>query len=212
MAEKPTTPPATTPAYDVAAGTPVKISVRYADWHVDDGDQPIIVGRPWRVAIELQRTSIVDGTDWWPTVEPVHGNPPTGLQQLPGEPGGYRYVAQAVQLEEEPHEAPWTVLEASGVRFAVPGRYEGRVEGSGIFVHDTYIIESGSVREAVTQQFTVALIQYLPHRYKRRAGVWGWMMTPLFEGFGEPHEVRDTRQVEPLVIPGTFLITLQVKR
>ncbi len=66
------------------------ISVRYADWHVGDGDQAIVVGRPWRVTIELQRTSIVDSSDWWPTVEPVHDNPPTGLQQLPGEPGGYR--------------------------------------------------------------------------------------------------------------------------
>lgn len=138
----------------------MELRVRYADWLVGDGDEPVIVGSPWRVTLELERDGPVTSEDWHTILAPSSA-PRSGLWPVEGKPGRHRLVGDVVM-----DDSSWVGIEAGGWRVAAYGRHSGRVEGQVILNHDTYILEDG-LRAFATQQVEIAAIEYLPGRYRR---------------------------------------------
>ena len=137
------------------------LMVTYADWLVGDGDEPVTVGLPWRVTLELQRAGPVTASDWHPILTPSSA-PQTGLWPIEGEPGRYRIVGDVVMSNSS-----WVGIEAGGWRVAAPGPHGGRVEGQVTLNHDTHMIDDDALRTFATQQVEIAAIDYLPGRYRR---------------------------------------------
>ena len=137
------------------------LMVKYADWLVGDGDEPIMVGSSWRVTLELQRAGTVTAADWHPILTSSSA-PRSGLCPVEGEPGRHRMVGDVVM-----DDSSWVGIEAGGWRVAAPGPHSGRVEGQVTLNHDTHMIDDEALRAFATQQVEIAAIDYLPGRYRR---------------------------------------------
>lgn len=97
-----------------------------------DGDEPVIVGSPWQLTLELQRAGPVTPEDWHPILAPSSAQQ-SGLWHVEGEPGCHRLVGDVVM-----DFSSWVGIEAGGWRVAAPGQHSGRVGGRIILHHDTY--------------------------------------------------------------------------
>lgn len=138
----------------------MELKVKYADWLVGDGDEPVIVGSPWWVTLVLERDGPVTPDDWHPILAPSSA-PHSGLRPVEGKPGRHSLVGDVVMDDS------WVVgIEAGGWRVAAAGRHSGRVEGRVVLNHDTHSL-SDELRAFATHQVEIAAIEYLPGRYRR---------------------------------------------
>lgn len=194
----------TTTRQPVLVGIPRHVVVCMAGWHVDDGHPEVRVGGvPWTPVIEVARAGPTEPDDWWPEVAPVEdARPPQVTQRdiLDGAPV-YQFVADVAAVDRF---TGWTGLRAGPYAFGVPGVHEGRVEGIGIFVYDTYIVEGEHVLAALRAPLKVVRIQRL-----RRQAQPHKTGTVFPAAIGPPSDVPGTRHERPAERPGeivTFLI------
>jgi hypothetical protein len=138
----------------------MELRVKYEDWLVGDGDEPVIAGSPWWVTLELERDGPVTPDDWHPILAPSSA-PHAGLWPVEGRPGRHRLVGDVVM-----YDSAVVGIEAGGWRVAAAGRHSGRVEGQVVLNHDTYFLDD-EPRAFATQQVEIAAIEYLPGRYRR---------------------------------------------
>jgi hypothetical protein len=138
----------------------MELRVKYEDWLVGDGDQPVIVGSPWWVTLELERDGPVTPDDWHPILAPSSA-PHSGLWPVDGKPGRHRLVGGVVM-----DDSFLVGIEAGGWRMAAAGRHSGRVEGQVVLNHDTYFLDD-ELREFATQPVEIAAIEYVPSRQRR---------------------------------------------
>jgi hypothetical protein len=138
----------------------MELRVKYEDWLIGDGDEPVIVGSHWPVTLELERDGPVTDADWHPILAPSSA-PRSGLWPVEKEPVRHRLVGDVVMDDSQ-----WVGIEAGGWRAAAAGRHSGRVEGQVVLNHDTYFL-GDELREFATQQVEIAAIEYRPGRYRR---------------------------------------------
>lgn len=168
------------------AGT---VQVRYAGWHVDDGDAPLHVGQAYPFRLLLHRHEDVTPTDWSPHISAAPADAPMALRHLPhvAVPATYSFVGEAFITQSTGH-AEWTAVEAGFIRFAVPGRHVGRVRGTGSLEEDTYMIDGVGVPAGFEQPLGIVRIQALRHVFTSggRSG------SRAFAGYAPPVDVGTT--------------------
>ena len=86
----------------------MELRVTYPDWLVGDGDEPVIVGSPWQVTLELQRAGPGKPKDWHPILAPSSAQL-SGLWPVGGEPGCHRLVGEVVM-----DDSSWVGIEVGG--------------------------------------------------------------------------------------------------
>jgi hypothetical protein len=189
---------AAVPAPELRAGPdtprPGTVQVRYAGWLVEDGEPEVVVGATWAPRLQLQRHEGGSPSDWHPLVEADHSDGPTALELLTdaAQPAVYAFIGE-VLAGDSSATGTWCAVEAGGVRFAVPGRHQGRLRGIGYFEHDTHMVEGEAVCDAVERPVHVERIQAMRHVHTNEAA--GGVVTLI--GYAAPVEVGSTADELP---------------
>jgi hypothetical protein len=120
-------------------GFTMELQVRYADWLVGDGDEPVVVGSSWRVTLELQRDGPVTPEDWHPVrAFATQQVEIAAIEYLPGRYRRDRFDRRSYHLVEWGEARPVTSTHDLGTTLR-PQTTEldgGLIEkvGSGVFV------------------------------------------------------------------------------